>query len=106
MNQFVYRGYERRLVKEYLKDYLPKEILNARQKGLQSADLIHRLSKNWEQIYKECNQLLQEDIAEQLLDVPKLRDKLESVHTKLADVDRLEINKLLYSILMVEYVTD
>lgn len=105
MNQFVHRGNERRLVREYLKEYLPKEILDAKQKGIQSADLIHRLSKNWEQIYAECNKLLQEEIAEQLLDVSKLKDRLDLLHTKLAGSDRLEINKLLYSILIVKYLT-
>ncbi len=104
MNQFVYRGYDRRLVKEYLKDYLPKEIIDARQKGLQSADFNHRLAKKWEKIYQECDKLLQEEIAEQLLDVAKLKKELDSLHTELAKNDALEINKLLYSILMVKYV--
>jgi asparagine synthase (glutamine-hydrolysing) len=106
MNQFVYRGNDRRLVKEYLKNYLPREIIHNRQKGMQSADFIHRLSKNWEQIYKECNQLLQEEIAEQLLDVAKLKKELASVHKNLPDSDRSEINKLLYSMLVVKYVAD
>jgi asparagine synthase (glutamine-hydrolysing) len=104
MNQFVYRGIERRLVKEYLKDYLPKEIIQARQKGIQSADLIHRLAKNWERIYIECDKLLQEEIAEQILDVKKLKKKLDILQTKLLESDRAEINKLLYSILIVKYV--
>ncbi len=106
MNQFVYRGTDRRLVKEYLRNYLPKEIIHTKQKGLQSADLIHRLAKNWEQIHKECHKLLQEEIAEQLLDVDKLKKELDLLHTKLSDSDRSEINKLLYSILVVKYVTD
>lgn len=105
MNQFVYRGNERRLVKEYLKEYLPQEILDAKQKGIQSADLLHRLSKNWEQIFADCNMLLQEEIAERLLDVPKLKDRLDLIHTKLLGSDRLEINKMLYSILVIKYLT-
>jgi asparagine synthase (glutamine-hydrolysing) len=110
-NQFVHRGVERRLVREYMKDYLPAEILTERHKGIQSADLVHRLNKNWAEIYKECSSILEEgntDYAGKLLELPKIKKKLEAYKDSLSEAEinnKFEIYKLLYSVLLVKYVT-
>lgn len=105
-NQFVHNGIERRLIREYLVDYLPKEILmDYRHRGLQSADAIERLNKNWKNIYQECISLLESEEAKKLLDVPKIRLKLESYKDQLPSNAGFEAVKLLYSILLVKFVT-
>lgn len=51
---FVYDGTERRLIRGYMKDRLPKEITdNMHRRGEQSADWHHRLAKDWQRVYKE-----------------------------------------------------
>jgi len=105
-NQFVYRGVERRLVREYLQSYLPKEIIeDSKHRGLQSADMVNRISKNWERIYQECTDIMNHKIAEKLLDLPKLELKLNEYKEKFPYNEEFELMKLLYSILLVEYVS-
>lgn len=101
-DQFVHNGIERRLVREYLHDYLPKEIILDRHVGLQSADMANRLLKNWDHIHHECCALLEEDIASKLLDLPKIRDKMQLYKEKLP-TDNFELMKILYSILLVKF---
>jgi asparagine synthase (glutamine-hydrolysing) len=103
-NQFVYNGTERRLVREYLKSYLPKEVIaDYRHRGLQSADTVERLSKNWRNIYKECTALLEKEEAEKLLDLPKIKSELKAYEKGLPAGRTFEIMKLLYSVLLVKY---
>ncbi|MHB8128937.1 MAG: asparagine synthase-related protein [Mobilitalea sp.] len=104
-NQFVSRGTERRLVREYLESYLPKEIISDhRHRGMQSADMIERLSKNWTQIYRECSAVLEEDIAYKLLNLPKITEMLEKYKEKPPSNDMFGITKILYSILLTRYL--
>ena len=53
VEQFCKEGTERRLVREYLKDRMPPHILQAKTKGKQSADLVYRMSLDWEEIRRE-----------------------------------------------------
>jgi len=103
-NQFVYRGIERRLVREYLESYLPKDIItDYKHRGMQSADTIERIEKNWTQIYQECSVLLKDKRAAKLLDLPKIKLRLESYKEELPADEVFEVLKLLYSILLVRY---
>jgi len=104
-NQFVYRGTERRLVREYLESYLPKDIImDYKHRGMQSADTIERITKNWTQIYQECMALLKDNMAAKLLDLPKIKRKLETYKEKLPANEEFEIMKLLYTILLVRHI--
>lgn len=105
VNQFVYRGIERRLVREYLSSYLPGEIIKDRKRrGLQSADMVYRLSKEWPEIYKECSELIDHELAGKLLNTQKLKAKLETYRRGLPTNAAFEIMKCLYSILLVKYM--
>lgn len=59
VEQFCKEGKERRLVREYMKDWMSPHILQAKTKGKQSADLAYRMSLDWEEIRKEWIQLYQ-----------------------------------------------
>ena len=74
--QFVKEGYQRRLVRVYMKGYVPEQILDdsMRHKGMQSADMIFRLQKRWEEIYPEIEELLRSEIALAYLDKDKIED--------------------------------
>ena len=104
-NQFVSRGIERRLVREYLESHLPKEIIaDHTHRGMQSADMIERLTRNWSQIYRECSAVLQEDMACKLLNLPKIKEMLERYKEKPPSNDIFGITKILYSILLTRYL--
>lgn len=103
--QFVDKGLERRLVRGYLDAYLPSEIISDRKhRGMQSADMIERLSRNWRRIYQDCLDTLKNEKAELLLNVPKIKADLELYKEHLPAVKFVEIMKILYSILLVKYL--
>lgn len=102
--QFVDQGLERRLVRGYLEGFLPSEIIGDRKhRGMQSADMIDRLAKNWRRIYQDCLDTLKHDKAEQLLNVPKIKADLELYKEQLPAIKFVEIMKILYSVLLVKY---
>jgi asparagine synthase (glutamine-hydrolysing) len=103
--QYVYRGVERRLVREYLREYLPPEILaDIKHRGLQSADMTDRLARSWEKVYASCNSLIEENITNKLFDTQKIKKKLEEYSKEPAQTEGFEMLKLLYSILLMRYV--
>lgn len=52
--QFVYKGVHKRILRHSLTGLLPKEILKInREKGIQSADWIYRLTPNYKEIFQE-----------------------------------------------------
>lgn len=57
VEQFCKEGKERRLIREYLKGWMPPHILQAKTKGKQSADLAYRMSLDWKMIRQEWMQL-------------------------------------------------
>lgn len=102
--QFCSFGIDRRLVRVYLSEYLPKEIVeDIHHKGLQCADTRERLLKSWNHIYQECVLLLQEEKAGEYLNLSKIRKKLQEYKNTIVEKDDFELLKLLYSILIVKY---
>lgn len=62
---FVSEGYERRLVRKYMKGIIPDSILtNTSHRGLQGADCLHRYTKQWDKVKEEFYQTI---LSENLL---------------------------------------
>lgn len=51
--QYTHDGYQRALVSDYMKDIVPKHILEAKKQGRQSADLKNRIVKEKRRIKEE-----------------------------------------------------
>lgn len=101
---FCHNGVSRRLVREYLRSYIPEQISqDYAHRGLQSADMIQRLRRNWERIDRQCLALLESETASRLLDVPRLAAKLEEYRAGLPEGQDFEVLKTLYSVLLVKY---
>lgn len=102
---FVHNGLERRLIREYLEDFLPKKVSqDSYRRGLQSADSLERLSKKWENIHEECTRILRTKSAFEILDVEKVKNALKKMDNDLYTRNKFESNKVLYSLMLVDYV--
>lgn len=104
--QFVKEGYQRRLVRVYMKDYVPEQILedSMRHKGMQSADMIYRLQKRWEKIYPEVEKLLQSEIALEYLDKEKTEELLENIKKPDENRNEGEISGAIYTAILIKYI--
>lgn len=89
----------RRLIYEYFKDYLPKDLLQPNlPRGRQSADVGRRLHNSWEEIYAEMTA----DFSERndIIDVEKAQQILECCKEKqeLTDIERFyEMESLFFA---------
>jgi asparagine synthase (glutamine-hydrolysing) len=104
-NQYVHNGVSRRLVREYLKGYVPDHIRNDwAHKGRQSADMVDRINKNWSTIYPQCVTISESKIAEYLLETDMIKKQLHDYKDGFPNGSDFEVMKLLYSLLLVKYV--
>lgn len=104
--QFVKDGDQRRLVRVYMKGYVPESILDdsMRHKGIQSADMIFRLQKRWEEIYPEIEQLLHSRIAHEYLDGKKTEELLEMMEKPDENSNEGEIIGGIYTAILIKYI--
>lgn len=70
----------RRLVRSYLSDLLPPEMLpETTPRGLQSGDWRERIMQNWDIIYPELGRVLRSDQFARFIDRDKIEEKLEEL---------------------------
>lgn len=70
---FAYHGIPRWLVRECLKEYLPREIIEPYLRyGLQNADWAYRVSLNWSNIADSLQKNLSEQILKKYVDQPSI----------------------------------
>ncbi|MEH7226492.1 asparagine synthase-related protein [Bacillus sp. JJ1566] len=56
--QYARGGFDRSLIRRATKDFLPNKVrLNNKSRGLQSADVVHRLTPSWSMLISEMKQL-------------------------------------------------
>lgn len=104
-NQYVYNGVSRRLVREYLKGYVPDHIINDwAHKGRQSADMLDRINKTWPNIYPQCIKITESKVAQKLLEVDMVKKQLYDYKDGFPKGSDFEVMKLFYSLLLVRYV--
>lgn len=78
---FAWDGVERRLIREYLKDYVPDELrLNTRYRGRQSADVILRLDR-FGVNGKKLSQLLSDEISE-YYDLERVKTEIDEPNSE------------------------
>lgn len=78
MEEFVQDGMDRALIRRSTKGWLPDSIrLNQRTRGIQAADSIHRMSKDWPAFVGELGRLRSDSRMQQILNMPVLESALE-----------------------------
>ncbi|URT70234.1 asparagine synthase-related protein [Cytobacillus firmus] len=68
--QYVLNGQDRALIRRSTKGYLPDDIrLNMRTRGIQGADGVHRMKKDWGIFVKEIEQLLTDPLMREIVNI-------------------------------------
>lgn len=77
MDQFVHDGMDRALVRRSTKGWLPDAIrLNQRTKGIQAADSIHRMKRDWPQFIDELERLSRDSRMQDIINMPVFLEAL------------------------------
>ena len=78
MEQFLYRGEPRALIRAAMSGIVPEEILHERRSGLQSADWPERFKEARADFVGEMARLEASPLAKRMLDLPQLRKVIDS----------------------------
>ncbi len=103
LRQFLKKGKDRRLIKEYLKNELPSHILTANTKGRQSADLLYRIQSKWNVIRNEWIELYQKSINNRFIDCEKAILDLQ-IHSDLSNMKEFDLVRHAYTLIALEYM--
>lgn len=77
IEQFVHNGMDRALIRRSMKGWLPDSIrLNQRTRGIQAADSIHRMGRDWSCFIRELEQLIHDSRMQQFVNIPVIGDAL------------------------------
>lgn len=102
--QFVREGISRRLIRVYMKEYMPEELLtDLYRKGQQSADWMYRLEKKWPAVYQEMKQLFDKGKGKEYFEQDKVQALLERCRER-ATENETEMRTLFYSAILAEFV--
>ncbi|UVI31512.1 asparagine synthase-related protein [Paenibacillus spongiae] len=80
MEQFVQNGVDRSLIRRSTEGYLPDQVrLNQRVRGIQAADLIHRMIPAWPAFVDELRRMSQDTQMQQIIHMPVIQNGLALV---------------------------
>jgi asparagine synthase (glutamine-hydrolysing) len=81
--QYVTKGLERSLIRRATKNLLPDKVrLNQNSRGIQGADVIHRMTKNWSHFINELNQLSNDPRISQFINIEKVKNAILKAEEK------------------------
>lgn len=106
LKQFVQDGQDRRLIREYMKEDMPEEILKktAVSKGLQSADFGWRLKGRKEEIIADIKRVIAEDMEMNFFDKDKVLELVSQYTDNSVKMEDYQIGKLLYVVELNKFV--
>ena len=79
-NQFVQNGLDRALIRRSTEKFLPDKVrLNQRIRGIQGADLIHRMSSSWDILVNELIQLSEDSQISEYIDLSVIKTALTKI---------------------------
>jgi asparagine synthase (glutamine-hydrolysing) len=105
INQFVYQGQERSLIRRSMVDILPDKIrLNYSTRGRQSADFAQRLSPYWNHIETYLNNMTQNDVLKQYMNVSIPISILQRIRDYPKDENYQYVQMLLINIVFGHFI--
>ncbi len=105
--QFVREGQERYLLRRAMKGILPDAIrLNASTRGVQSADWVYRLEREWGQIKQELHEILANDQAMTYLERGQLEKMLSAAGDDIYSINEDTLRRCLIAIVFHRFVKD
>lgn len=103
--QFVRKGTERRLVRDYMKGLIPEKIVSDRfHRGRQGVGSERLMKAQWQEIAPKLEEVFCSAGAEGFFDVQKAKEKLADRDNLLAQDNEFEMIKLIYSGLTSQYL--
>ena len=103
-DQFTHNGYTRRLIREYMEEYMPPEFFVKHPFGIQSADMKFVFEKDGDRIIDEWKSIVSSLDDKGVVDKARLLDDLDTKSMK--DFSYVEIMRLFYSINALEYINN
>ncbi|WNR43779.1 asparagine synthase-related protein [Paenibacillus roseipurpureus] len=86
--QYVKDGLQRSLIRRSTKNMLPDKVrLNQQVRGIQVADVIHRIASNWHAFIEELNQLVRDPSVSEMLNIGVIKKAI----TKMGNEPRPEL---------------
>lgn len=81
--QYVLNGMERSFIRRATKSLLPNRVrFNYHTRGLQGADVIHRIEKHWNSFLEELQMVTHDSLVSEILDVDVIRKSLSKLGNK------------------------
>ena len=102
VSAFAKGGIPRRLVREYLKEYMPEHNRDVRYYGVQSADLSVRLASIGDRFYDELESIFESNSDSDIVDISKAMENLGIVRKKGMNADRFELSRVAYTAMVLE----
>ncbi|MBR5994193.1 MAG: hypothetical protein IK018_10340 [Lachnospiraceae bacterium] len=103
-DQFTHNGYTRRLIRDYLQEYMPPEFFIHHPFGIQSADMKYVFEKEGDKLIEEWKSIVTSLDDKGVVDKARL---LEDLNTKsMKEFSYVDIMRLFYTINALEYIND
>ncbi|MGP4106316.1 asparagine synthase-related protein [Virgibacillus sp. L01] len=78
--QYVTGGMERSIIRRSMKDFLPDEVrLNQRKRGIQGADIIHRMKADWNSLINELHALSKDSKVNEFINGKAIKEALSNI---------------------------
>lgn len=78
--QFVQDGIERSFLRRATKNFLPDNVrLNQKSRGVQGADVIHRMAPNWNEFMNELQSLCEDPSVGDLLHIERVKNAITNI---------------------------
>lgn len=103
-DQFTHNGYTRRLIREYLEEYMPPDFFVMHPFGIQSADMKFVFEKEGDRIINEWRSIVSSLDDRGVVDKNRLLADLNAKSMK--DFSYVEIMRLFYTINALEYINN
>lgn len=101
-DQFNKCGEGRRLVSQYLKEYMPSHIFAKKYQGRQSADFSYRIALDWENIRNQWMQQCRECADSRYVDAGYEYVQLKK-SDKVSDYTQMDLTRHVYTQMVMEY---
>lgn len=105
INQYIYKGQSRSLLRRAMKDILPDKVrLNYYSRGRQSADWIQRLRGDWDSIKNEISDLSEANNIKKYLDINMINNVLRELGHGPRDQDFEKVRIIITSIVFHKFI--
>jgi len=104
VDQHVRDGVERRLVRVYLAPEMPKHVMSVFRRGIQSADFLSHISKNWKVISEDFRRIYLENLDNPIVDCSRALTDIDALDSGFENAVDFDILRLGYTAIVLEFL--